>query len=97
MMTMDHTSPGGLPEFCYAESAYTHAPVKILRGENAFFGISARGTAAALNAALGITPRQAAAMEGGVRYGWSSRHADVRCYDVTGRYTGPDEIRKEGF
>ena len=40
---------------------------------------------------------QAAAMEGGVRYGWSSRHADVRCYDVTGRYTGPDEKRKEGF
>lgn len=86
-----------LPEFCYVRNALTGGMSKIIRGENAFFGVHKQDLETDVNAALGVTPAQQSAMVGGVLFGWHSAHADPAKYDGRGHYFGPPETRKEGF
>lgn len=89
----------GLPERCYLISPLTGRIVEVHRGESCFCGVSASAgqIADGMNAQLGVTAAQSAAMLGGVLYGWNSRHADPASYTETGFYTGPDEPMKGGF
>lgn len=84
----------GLPEYCYTTSPITGSVVKVVRGENSFFGVSRRELNDALRAENKITLQQAAAMRGGVLYGWGSAHADPQYYTSAGLYCGPSEERK---
>lgn len=86
-----------LPEFCYVRNALTGGMSKVIRGENAFFGVHKAECCEDVNAALGVTPAQQSAMVGGVLFGWHSHHADPAQYDDQGYYRGPQETRKEGF
>lgn len=83
----------GLPEMCYVTSPYTGGIVKVIRGENNFFGCRVRDVAHMIN--RNVTMAQAAAMRGGVMYGWQSAHADPANYTEQGVYTGPVERRKD--
>lgn len=91
-----------LPEFCYAIGPYTGQPVKIVRGENSFFGMRLTAwddmlssSVDTMNEVTGVSKRQQAAMLGGVLYGWESSHADPAYYNDDGLYWGPKEEQKE--
>ena len=86
-------NPVELPPYCYTVSPYTGATVRIIRGENAYFGVRGRENADQLNRGLGVTRAQEAAMVGGIKYGWSSPQADPNNYTPAGRYLGPAEGR----
>ncbi len=92
---MKDTNKTDLPEMCYALSPYTHEPVKIIRGENTFYGLRGREACVCeLNKAAGVSKSQALAMKGGVIYGWDSCHANLAYYSPGGKYLGPNEERK---
>lgn len=83
-----------LPEMCYGISPFTHDPVRIIRGENNFYGMRGREQCVyELNKAAGVSKQQQQAMMGGVIYGWNSCHADLSYYTTGGKYQGPKEDR----
>jgi hypothetical protein len=79
----------GLPAYCYAIAPKTGLPVRIFRGEHAMFGVRPDMMVSKANAQIGVNARQAAAMAGGVLYGWDGPHADPAQYDDDGVYIGP--------
>ena len=79
----------GLPAYCYAIAPKTGLPVRIFRGEHAMFGVRPDMMVSKANAQIGVDARQAAAMVGGVLYGWDGPHADPAQYDDDGVYIGP--------
>lgn len=82
----------GLPEFSYAPGRQTCGDVvRIIRGEKVPYGVRSHKAITEMNGALGITVQQAAAMEGGIYYGWDSYHADPEQYTYAGDYIGPAE------
>lgn len=97
----EQTFAPGLPEMCYVTSPYTGGIVKVIRGENNFFGCRVGEVTRRLNRDVShlinrdVTRAQVAAMRGGVMYGWQSAHADPANYTEQGVYTGPVERRKD--
>ena len=83
-----------LPEIAYAVSPYTNKTVRIVRGDTCFYGIRGADPVQQLNEACGVSRAQAAAMLGGVQYGWSSQHAQLDNYKATGEYIGPEEAER---
>lgn len=79
----------GLPAYCYAIAPKTGLPVRIFRGEHAMFGVRPDMMVSKANEQIGVDARQAAAMAGGVLYGWDGPHADPAQYDDDGVYVGP--------
>lgn len=79
----------GLPAYCYAIAPKTGLPVRIFRGEHAMFGVRLDMMVSKANAQISVDARQAAAMVGGVLYGWDGPHADPAQYDDDGVYIGP--------
>lgn len=79
----------GLPAYCYAIAPKTGLPVRIFRGEHAMFGVRPDMMVSKANAQISVDARQAAAMVGGVLYGWDGPHADPAQYDDDGVYIGP--------
>lgn len=79
----------GLPAYCYAIAPKTGLPVRIFRGEHAMFGVRPDMVVSKANEQISVDARQAAAMVGGVLYGWDGPHADPAQYDDDGVYIGP--------
>lgn len=79
----------GLPAYCYAVAPKTGLPVRIFRGEHAMFGVRPDMMVSKANAQINVDARQAAAMVGGVLYGWDGPRADPAQYDDDGVYIGP--------
>ena len=79
----------GLPAYCYAVAPKTGLPVRIFRGEHAMFGVRPDTMVSKANAQINVDARQAAAMVGGVLYGWDGPRADPAQYDDDGVYIGP--------
>lgn len=79
----------GLPAYCYAIAPKTGLPVRIFRGEHAMFGVRPDMMVSKANEQISVDARQAAAMVGGVLYGWDGPHADPAQYDDDGVYIGP--------
>lgn len=79
----------GLPAYCYAIAPKTGLPVRIFRGEHAMFGVRPNMMVSKANEQISVDARQAAAMVGGVLYGWDGPHADPAQYDDDGVYIGP--------
>ena len=79
----------GLPAYCYAIAPKTGLPVRIFRGEHVMFGVRPDMMVSKANAQISVDARQAAAMVGGVLYGWDGPHADPAQYDDDGVYIGP--------
>lgn len=79
----------GLPAYCYAIAPKTGLPVRIFRGEHAMFGVRPYMMVSKANEQIGVDARQAAAMVGGVLYGWDGPRADPAQYDDDGVYIGP--------
>ena len=79
----------GLPAYCYAIAPKTGLPVRIFRGEHAMFGVRPDMIVSKANEQISVDARQAAAMVGGVLYGWDGPHADPAQYDDDGVYIGP--------
>ena len=85
------TAPG-LPLVAFAVDPETGGCVMIRRGDNTLYGTGCRRPeSAALNNQLrGVSPAQAAAMLGGVLYGWDAPRADPALYDEDGEYIGKE-------
>lgn len=79
----------GLPAYCYAIAPKTGLPVRIFRGEHAMFGVRPDMMVSKANEQISVDARQAAAMVGGVLYGWDGPRADPAQYDDDGVYIGP--------
>lgn len=79
----------GLPAYCYAIAPKTGLPVRIFRGEHAMFGVRPDMVVSKANEQISVDARQAAAMVGGVLYGWDGPRADPAQYDDDGVYIGP--------
>ncbi len=79
-----------LPECCYAVSPYSGCVCLIYRGDNAYYGSAALKSVDDMNARLGVTKAQAAAMRAAIDYGWSSLQADPANYAADGAYRGPN-------
>lgn len=79
----------GLPAYCYAIAPKTGLPVRIFRGEHAMFGVRPDTMVSKANEQISVDARQAAAMVGGVLYGWDGPRADPAQYDDDGVYIGP--------
>ena len=79
----------GLPAYCYAIAPKTGLPVRIFRGEHAMFGVRPDMIVSKANEQISVDARQAAAMVGGVLYGWDGPRADPAQYDDDGVYIGP--------
>lgn len=92
-MTYDEA---GLPAYAYARSRYTNNIVRIVRGERTLFGVVEQEAVDTLNDAAGVTRAQAAAMYGGVLFGWDSPMADPKNYNEAGAYIGPATEVKDG-
>ena len=95
---------GGYPAYCVVEDPYMAGQLAVIYPGDSVYYTGPRmmkqveqaarrrlGTvndAAALNALLGVTPAQAAAMKAGVEHGWDSYLANPAAYDHRGRYVG---------
>ena len=79
----------GRPAYCYAIAPKTGLPVRIFRGEHAMFGVRPDMVVSKANEQISVDARQAAAMVGGVLYGWDGPRADPAQYDDDGVYIGP--------
>ena len=86
----------GLPAYAYAVSPYTNCIIRVVRGETAFFGIPNGSGADALNAEIGVSAAQAAAMYNGVICGWDTPMADPDNYNAAGAYIGPEMEKANG-
>lgn len=91
-----NVNKNGLPAYSFAVSPYTHNIVRVVRGETSFFGIRSSVGTDELNAEIGVTPAQAAAMYNGVICGWDTPMADPNNYNAAGVYVGPEMEREHG-
>jgi hypothetical protein len=74
-----------LPPICYIMLPSTAETVMVKRGENGLHSPLYDALPDELNAMIGVTPQQAAAMECGALRGWDSPFADPGVYDDRGR------------
>lgn len=77
-----------LPHMAYAYSGRCGEGqvVQIFAGDRTLYGCRGSQTADRLNEEIGVNKAQAAAMMGGVEYGWNSPQADPNNYYPDGRY-----------
>lgn len=78
-------NPSALPPFCYIMLPSTFETVMVMRGESGFHSPLYDKLPEVLNATIGVTPQQAAAMERGVTRGWDSPFVAPDVYDERGR------------
>jgi hypothetical protein len=79
-----------LPEFCYGTLPTTGEVILIKLFEKGYYPcyngkVKGEDKARELNARLGVTPAQQAAMEAGSMFGWSCPAADPNTYDEEGK------------
>lgn len=74
-----------LPPICYIILPSTGETVMMKRGESGLHSPLYDDSPEELNAMIGVTPQQAAAMEYGAMRGWDSPFADPEVYDGRGR------------
>ena len=74
-----------LPPFCYIVLPSTFETVMVKRGESGFHSPPYDESPEVLNAEIGVTRQQEAAMERGVTRGWDSPFVDPDVYDDRGR------------
>ena len=94
-------APGpDLPEKCFAALEATGEIIIVHRGVMGYTptgrypeGMGGQEGANALNAQLGVTRAQAAAMLAGSMFGWACPGADPANYDAHGRPVKPKETR----
>lgn len=84
---------GELPEFCFATNQATGKTITVRRGEKGYYPSRYEDIPAdELNADLGVTKAQAAAMSWGSLVGWESPLANPASFDEEGK-PNPDALR----
>jgi len=85
MTVFYHEIEHKLPEFCYGTLRSTGEIILLKRGEMGFWKSKDQRPADELNATLGVTKAQRAAMEMGSMFGWNCTGADPDTYDEEGK------------
>lgn len=74
------------PAIIYPGDNVYYSPRKKLLGPDATLQDACAALCAAMNAARGVMPQQAAAMAAGIKYGWDDPRADPANYDAMGQF-----------